>query len=250
MSIFKVSKNNFNFNKFVKTIADFIADNFGSDSPAETMRYFYSFNKSINENDDFELNEIQNKIATLKNKFNNGDISKKKFELRHKELLQRECLRKEQIDQEQSWIRKKMPIAPKDPEIWDMKDFKDAILKNNETIFFPFSSGLDEGGYITIASGRRVLIGNADEMEGEGEDDADESEDDIFGPLYFDKNPGISMTDCFGILVKKVGKNLILVPAIAWGDMASSIEPTDAGIYNRMNTFIKTFLKSYEKIIV
>ena len=239
MSLFAIDKANFDFNKFVIKTMKFIKKSFGSDTSVETLRYFNSFSINIEENNHFELKEIKKKISSLKKlqekrKISKSELSKRIIKLKEIESLL--IMQRDEVDN-----NKTKSILSKASEVWNLKDFKNAILKNNETIFFPFSSGLEAGGMISTAVGKRILIGNENEMQ------VKRKSSDIFAPFSHDRNPGISMTDCFGFLVKKVGNLFIFIPSIAWGGMTSSVEPTDhSGIAIRMHPFLKSFMKVEE----
>lgn len=237
MQEIKVKKSDFEFKRFVDAIADFIEETFGSDSPEETMRYFYFFKQSFHDCDDPELSDINNKMRAVTKKYNNEEISKDEFDLIWMVLIQDEFLRKEVVNRERFQKRNRDPFIDKDPEEWEMKDFKDAVLKGGESIFFPFSSGLDEDGSVSLVSGKTVQLGDTDEAEGEDsvEGDGDEAEAE-------DENPSIGMTDCFGILVNLADGKFIFNSAIAWGDQASSIELAD---HSEVDPAMKKFLKHF-----
>jgi len=101
----------------------------------------------------------------------------------------------------------------KDPEDWKIDDFKSAIIQGGETIFFPFSSGLDLNGSVSLASDETVQL---------SEDD-DEGEEDV---------PNIGITDCFGFLVNLTEDKFKFNSAIAWGIwfQVSSRHPTRESI--------------------
>lgn len=68
----QIKSSDFDLDGFIDAIASFIEDNFGSNSPAETLRYFYSFEQPDTNAktkpftkkvaDDWELEEFKNAI--------------------------------------------------------------------------------------------------------------------------------------------------------------------------------------------
>ena len=226
MKEIKIKEGDFKFPGFVKKIASFIEDNFGSDSPAETMRYFYSFSREIDESNDPIMKEIDKKLKPLLEKYHAGELEESGDEYwEYIELLQEKTLRKDKVQmelQQKKNVKKKgKSFTEKDEEDWEMEDFKDAVLKGGETIFFPFTSGMDEDGFLILASGGTIqLVGNDEEEE----------------------QPSIGMTDCFGILINLADKKFMFNSAIAWGDMASSIEYAGHSVIDaKMMKFIESF---------
>lgn len=68
----QIKSSNFDLDGFIDALASFIEDNFGSDSPAETLRYFNSFKQpdtntktkpfTKKDADDWELEDFKNAI--------------------------------------------------------------------------------------------------------------------------------------------------------------------------------------------
>lgn len=226
MKEIKIKQNDFNFARFVKKVASFIDDNFGSDSPGGTMQYFHSFSRAVDDSDDPILKDIERKLKPLLEKYHSGELEKNKKEFfQYMELLQEQTLRKDEVQvelqQKKNASKNGKSFTEKDEEDWEMDDFKAAVLKGGETIFFPFTSGMDEDGFLILASGGTIIL-------------ARDNEDEEW--------PSIGMTDCFGILVNLTDKKFVFNSAIAWGDMASSIEYADHPVIDaKMKYFIESF---------
>jgi hypothetical protein len=161
MLTLKINSKDFDFERFMDTMVDFIERNFGTDGPdaAGTLRYFHSF-------------------------FQPSDSKNSNF-------------------------------PEKDP--WSITDFKNIILKGDESIFLPFSSGLQLDHSINLANGETIHQSRSD-------------------------SPNIGLVDCWGFLVSLTNGKFSFKSAIAWGDVFHSIEEASNPKMDRM---MKKFLKSF-----
>ena len=108
----------------------------------------------------------------------------------------------------------------KDP--FGLEDFKTAIIKGGESIFFPFSSGLLMDGSVNLATDEIVRLPKTESTT-------------------------IGMTDCLGALVKLEKSFFIIRVGIAWGGQNHEIEfHSLPKIDKKMNAFLNSFVKKAE----
>lgn len=116
--------------------------------------------------------------------------------------------------------RNSKDVAFKDTSRWEMADFKNAILQGGETIFMPFSGGLNMDGSINLANGMSIRP-----------------------RMKSNENaPYIGIVDCWGFLIALSKKKFVFKSAIAWGGEFHSIENASSQMIDRkMNGLLKSF---------